>query len=105
MSFLTAGQLAQQGDFKLRVKIAMITAAQAIQTETQTNKMDYQKRNAFAVLVLNEPDFKLDAFAFGVASNPAITSGSLDSDIQFTVNSIFPSYAGVKPNDNTVVVP
>ena len=31
----------------------------------------------------------------GVAANPAITTESTDSDIQFTVNSLINDYAGV----------
>lgn len=101
MSLLSAGQLAQDGDFRLKVKIAMISAAKDVAASAPTAFLDYAKRQAYAVQVLNEPDYKLNPFCFAVAANPAITSASTDSDIQFTVNSVFDSLAGVKPSDAT----
>lgn len=99
MSLLINGQLAQDGEFRLRVKMAMVTAAKDVAAETETTKVLYQKRFDYARQILNEPEYKLNAFAFAVASNPVITSESVDGDIQFTVNSIFSSMAGVKPSD------
>lgn len=108
MSLITAGQLAQDGGFKLRVKVAMISAAKDVAAEAETIYVAYAKRQAYAVQILNDPEYKVNAFAYAVAANPAITDQSVDGDIQFTVNSIFGSMAGVKASDATtevVVIP
>jgi hypothetical protein len=104
MSLLTNGQLAQDGEFKLRVKMAMVGTAKDVSAETPTQFIAYVKRANYATVVMNTPDEKVTAFAYAVASNPVINGSSSDSDIQFTVNSLFNALAGVNGNDATTPV-
>ncbi len=97
MTFLERSKLANNGEFYLKVKLAMIKAAVAVASEADNGKMAYDIRQSYAVRVLNNPDEKVRAFCFAVVTNAAITESSSDSDIEFTVNSLFSSFAGVTP--------
>lgn len=77
--------------FIVKVRQAIITAAIAIQAEAQT-VLHHSERVALALQVLATPNTWAPIIAQGVASNNAITDSSLDSDIQFTVNSIWNAY-------------
>lgn len=104
MSLLSAGQLAQSGEFIAKVRVAMSVAAKAVAAEAETNFIAYQKRHDFAVALLNYPESKLTAFCYAVVANPAIDAQSDDGAIEFTVNSVFDSFAGVKPSDRTTEI-
>ncbi len=85
--------LAQDRTFVQRVTVAMIQAAIAIANESAAGQ-NHTLRARHAARVLNEPEHFAPGFALGVASNPAITAESTDSDIQFTVNSNWDAFAG-----------
>lgn len=94
MSFLTQSALASDADFVARVTQAAVTAGKDIQAEPG-DTVGHIKRTDYALQVLRSPQVFGPLFAQGVASNPAITGASTDSDIQFTVNSLWNAYAGV----------
>lgn len=79
--------------FVEKIKIAIVTAAIAVQAEVITTPF-HNNRSNFAQLVLLDPDKYAPILAFSVASNPAIVDASTDSDIQFTVNSQWTAWSG-----------
>jgi hypothetical protein len=94
MSFLSQQQLAQDADFRLRVRNALAKAAinvcaEAPETTNHTNRCN------FATLALRDPERYGDVVAQGVVTNAVITAESADDAIEFTVNSMFNAYAGV----------
>ena len=78
--------------FLPRVEIAICTAAIQIQAEAG-NTANHTARSRLAGQVLNDPPGWAKLFAKAVATNAAITAASLDSDIQFTVNSMWDAFA------------
>jgi hypothetical protein len=91
--FLGQVALAQDGEFMARVQQAAVAAAIALLNDPAT---DVRLANYCAAL-LNQPQQFARNLAFGVASNQAVTKGSGDSDLQWTVNSLMGAYAGVLP--------
>lgn len=77
--------------FQLKVKIKSLSAANDLLADPA--QPDYVKR--YAQLIITEPSGSgwLTALSYGVMNNPAINWNSSESDIQFTVNSIFVKYA------------
>lgn len=102
MNFLETSELAQNFDFRTRVKMASMKAAGDILADPS---QDMYKR-LFSQLIVAEPDNSawLTTIVYQVVQNPAITPESTDSDIQFTVNSVFEkvvkSYYRVVDNEN-----
>jgi hypothetical protein len=88
--------LARDGDFQDRVAMAAVIAAQAVSGEDQGTRNAGQAtlRGQLATSVLNNVSEHTQAFAWSVAANPAITAGSSDSDIQYTVNSVWDDVSG-----------
>lgn len=97
MAYADQYDLAQDTIFRKRIHIAMATAAINVAGEPQAEMSDaaYSKRQALATQALRTPGAFVEVFALAVAQNPAITGASLDSDIQFTVNSVWNDMAGV----------
>lgn len=102
MVFADQVALAQDQDFRDRVRMAAVTAAVNVAGEAQSGLpvAAYQKRQVLANRVLTSAGYGergevLDMFAWAVAQNAAITVASSDSDIQFTVNSVWSDCAGV----------
>lgn len=96
MSLNDQAQLATFPTFRERVLIATVQAARDVAAEEPSG--DARKddlRSTLATNVLNDPEGYMDRFAWGTAANVAITYESTDSDIQFTVNSMWDSVAGV----------
>lgn len=85
--------LAQDGSFQQRVRISSISASKDLLADPQQPVYVIN----YAQLIVSSPFGHegnwLDAMSYGVASAPAINSGSTDNDIQFTVNSIIVNYA------------
>lgn len=105
MTYLDQVKLSQSGDFRKRVRMALITAAVQIQGEALALPLttsSYGKRQTLANKVLrtagqgDQADPILDSFVWAVVQNAAIVSASLDSDIQFQVNAVFSDLAGVQ---------
>lgn len=90
--------LAGYPEFVDKVKAAAVTAATQVGQETSDVTTDYYRlRRALSVNVLQDPDGWARRFAIAVATNAVITKDSSDSDIQFTVNSVWSSIAGAGP--------
>lgn len=97
-SFSESAYLARYPSFVDRVMVAMVTAAQQIGEETQDATTDhFRLRRALSVQVLGNPDGWAPKFALAVVTNQVISIASSDSDIQFTVNSMWDSIAGAGP--------
>lgn len=96
-TYLEQAALASGADFQFRIKVAIATAAIQVGGEAQAglSAVVYAKRQALAVDVLRESAKWVERFAWAVVSNAAITAASADSDIQFTVNSMWNDLAGV----------
>lgn len=97
MEFSEQIELAEDGLFQSRVRQAAITAAVQIMAETPTAGAEgtHQKRTALASRILSDPTGMQRAWAYAVVTNPAITAESVDSDIQWTINSLWDAMAGV----------
>lgn len=94
-TFAGRQQLAFDTVFIARVQHAMIKAAIAIQAESGATD-NHANRSTYARQVLNDTNRYGPLFAQGVVTNPSITDASSDSDIEFTVNSIWNAYAGTQ---------
>lgn len=101
MSYTEQAALAADISFQNKVRVAIVTAAVDVMGEAKGQMTDtqYNKRQAFAYQVLNNSGGYLERFAWAVVANVAITGASIDSDIQFTVNSLWGDMAGVLVTD------
>jgi len=69
-------------------------ATQVMAEDPLTNGHDL--RTEFANQVLLQPSLTSSAIAFGVAAQPGVTGpDASDSDIQFTINSLWDAWSGV----------
>ncbi|MCA1685081.1 MAG: hypothetical protein LC745_03685 [Planctomycetia bacterium] len=93
MAYIDQYDLSDDTVFRKRVRIAMLTAAANVQAEA-TSTANHTNRANYAKLVLNAPDAYIAAFSQATCTNAAITSTSLDGDLQFEVNSIWNAMAG-----------
>lgn len=94
MSFQEQVDLAESTSFVARVQMAMVKAALAVAAEDAATE-HHATRSQWATQVLRDPAHYAARMAYGVAANGAVTTDSTDSDIEFTVNSIWNAYAGV----------
>ena len=98
MAYTDQAVLAADATFRSRVRVAMITAAIQIAAEAKgaQDSTVYQKRQKLVAEVLPGGGTNLlDAFCWAVTQNAAIVAVSLDSDIQFQVNSVWNALAGI----------
>jgi hypothetical protein len=98
MAFSDQAALAVDAAFQAKVRVALVTAAVDVMGEDKTGMSDakYGKRQALAYAVLQSGGAsQTERFAWAVAANVAVSSGSTDSDIQFTVNSVWDDMSGV----------
>ena len=88
-------------EFGAKVKNALLKAAiDAVGEGTGTySQAAVDKRHSFGVSVINSPDSYATTLKYAIASNVAIHEFSADGDIEFTVNSMFNDFAGVKAGD------
>lgn len=105
--FLSQIELTKDSELKKRIRMAAVTAAVLISGEDPTGitPSRYAKRQALAHTVITtalqgswgEPSGEEMhvMFVWAVCQNQAITHESSDSDIQFTVNSVWDDCAGV----------
>jgi hypothetical protein len=102
VAFTDQAALAADTAFQGRVRVALETAAEQIAAEAKGGMDDvvYGKRQALASAVLTSAaQDLLPAFVWAVTANPAISGGSTDSDIQFTVNSVWNGIAQIRATD------
>lgn len=97
MSLESNYDLAQNDLFRKRIKVAAINAAGNVSSEAfDPAYLSYhQKRSIHATSILNSPDIWVDPYAFACVSRGTLSEGSTDGDIQFTVNAVFDSLAGI----------
>lgn len=94
MSFLDQAALANNSDFIDRVTQAAIKSAAAVMAEAG-NTAGHRERTNYAVQVLRSPQIMGPLMAQGVVGNPQISAASPDSDIEFTINTLWNAYSGV----------
>lgn len=101
MAFTDQATLADDPAFRAKVRVATVTAAKDILGEAKGGFSDtkFGKRQSLADQVITNSGSFVDRFAWAVAASPAISAGSSDSDIQFTVNSVWDDLAGVRITD------
>lgn len=103
MAYSDQAALAANQTFRDQVRVALATAAIQIMGEDQAAYSDtkFGKRQALAYDVIRVAfdGAWLEAFVWAVVQNGAITSTSLDSDIQFQVNAVWDDLSGVRITD------
>jgi hypothetical protein len=94
-----SAELAELESFRRRIRAAMIPAAKDVAAEAvdPNDPQRSQQRRGLALNVFGDIAKYTAVFSILVATNPVITSGSNDGDIQFTVNSVWDAVAGVPP--------
>lgn len=75
--------------------VSALTNAHKAGEVTQKVIYNHTNRANYAKLVLNAPGSYNQIFSEAVTTNVAIVAASLDSDIQFAVNSLWDALAGV----------
>lgn len=107
MALLDWGRLAQNSEFKLRTKIAILRMARDIINETDptlpedaqgrkpASQRKYDKRQGLAFSMLRNPDSYVETIAFNIASVGTVTQESTDNDIEFLVSGAFNDIAAV----------
>ena len=105
MAFLESGYLAEDVEFKKRVMIALLTAAKDIMAEVNTTTAHSQRVTYASKVIANPVDEAANATNLIVTNTSIVasfnknitryTTTATDSDIQFTVNSLFNALAGV----------
>jgi menaquinone-dependent protoporphyrinogen IX oxidase len=90
MSLTDQFALANNADFKNKTRTATIIAANQISADGSQPSWSLIYANE---VIRNPNGGWIDGMTFQVVANPAITEGSSDSDIQFTVNSNFEKVA------------
>lgn len=90
MSFVERYQLTRNEDLRIKTKMAVIKAANAV-----LGAPEREPEFKFCYLIIREPEnvYWLDQIMFSVVANPEITDQSTDQDIEFTVNSVFGRHA------------
>ncbi len=94
MALSDMSDLATHPTFIRRVQGAMLKAAVAVGAELFDGTNYKLQRRALVKQVLEDAPLWSERFAYAVVSNVAIDSDSTDSDIEFTVNSVWDAVAG-----------
>lgn len=98
MALADQAYLASEPVFVGRASMAMTAAAVAIGNSATNPSSTYQVlRHALATKALTDPYSWGPVFARAVASNVAITNASTDSDIEYTVSTVWDAIAGAGP--------
>jgi hypothetical protein len=96
MAFVDSYALAQDAVFLTKITVCIRKTALAVAGETPSGKdQSDAKRHALAVSVLQDEGVWAERFAYAVVAGGIITGASSDSDIEFTVNSVWSDMAGV----------
>lgn len=94
MAILDSITLAADDVFQKKITHLVVKAAHAIMNE-DSGTANHAARVTLAKQALAAPEVLGKRFAYGVVTNGAITAASTDSDLEFTVNSLWNSYAGI----------
>ena len=84
--------LAQNPEFQRRVQQAAVKSAIAVSAE-DAQTANHAERVAWGNQILRSPEGYGKTIAYGVLTNALIGMASSDSDIEFTVNSMWNAYA------------
>jgi hypothetical protein len=96
MALIDQANLAGDSAFQARVQMAIVQAALQIVGEDPGDDADLSyRRQSLGISVLQRPAEMAPRFAWAVAANPAITTDATDSDIQFTITTVWNDIAGV----------
>ncbi len=109
MTALQSATLANNDDFIKRVRVLGCKAAVAVSSEPyggegQPTAAQHNLRISYANRFLLNSEAQAILLAWGVVSGGVITAESSDSDVEFTINSIFDAFAGVVPASLTPAV-
>jgi hypothetical protein len=101
VSYTEQAALAADTSFRDKVRVAIVTSAVDVMGVAKGSMSDtvFGKRQSFAYQVISNSNGYVDRFAWSVVANVAITGASTDSDIQFTVNSLWNDLSGVTITD------
>ena len=92
--------LAENPTFKLRVNSLMKKSALAIIGETNLPPIAISKRHKLAESILSDRKRVIEYnFCHALTSQGTLAEASTDSDIEFTINSIFSDMAGVSAQE------
>lgn len=94
MALTDMTDLATWPPFVRRVTAAMLKAAVNVGAEEFDGTQYKLARRALVTKVLEDSALWGTRFAYAAVSNVAITFASTDSDIEFTVNSVWDAMAG-----------
>lgn len=94
MALTDQTDLAMYPPFIRKVTGAMLKAAIAVGAEEFDGTQYKLARRALVTKVLEDAPLWGSRFSYGVVANVAITVTSTDSDIEFTVNSIWDAMSG-----------
>lgn len=94
MALTDQSDLAVYPPFVRKVTAAMVIAAIDVGAEPYDGTTYKLARRALVTNVLQDGPLWGSRFAYAVAANPVINVASTDSDIQFTVNSVWDAMAG-----------
>lgn len=102
MSLLDQVTNTLEPDLRKKIRMAVVIAALAVQGEAAgvhtpgylTKRADLAKRVLDTAGAGTATDQLTTAFVWAVCANVAINAASIDSDIQFTVNSVWSDIAG-----------
>jgi len=92
-TYLTQHAVAQDADFRNRVKTAIVEAAIAIANE-HPNTVNHAKRLTYSIQVVANPDGYATLLVYGVVADSTITLASTDLVIKNRVAAIWNAYAG-----------
>lgn len=95
MALIDQANLAQNPEFIARVQMAMVQAALQVVGEDPTENTLSYYRQSLGLACLQRPTEMAPRFAWAVAANPGVTSAATDSDIQFTIATVWSDLAGV----------
>ena len=106
MSYINVNDLAESASFKVRVKVAIVTAAaNVVHEDTSAFTPERRdKRNALARAILADPTSFAQTFVWPVVSNASIAASGLDAsdgDLAYQVSAIFDAMAGVTAEEMT----
>lgn len=101
MAFEDRAALAGDPQFRDRVIVAALqTAVGILATEPPVGQEEYvERRQALATAVFNTPREMTDRFAWAVISNPGIGPAATDSDIEYTITTVWDPLSGIPAQD------
>ncbi len=107
--FIDISDLAEANSFRRRLVPAVAVVAGNILAESPTGKFQVDtKRNQLARDALRDPVSVTTQFVWGVLSNAVIAAAGLaatDQDLQFQVNEMWSTIAGVTAADEAEQLP